>query len=842
MRNQNIDQSWQFGEALYDGNATPLRPGTERTVNLPHDYMIETDVTADAPSARSSGFYASTPGRYTRMLDIPAEWAEDEVFLHFDGLMMNATIDINGGRAAYQHYGYAPVSVNITPYLYFGRQNRVTVTLHPAMQPNSRWYSGAGIYRSVELIHVPKLHIVTDGIFGYTRQIEYDENGVPRYAYLNTEIEIANKTLENKIAKVEVFLTRDGSDEVILSRSQRMQINPTVTETAYLTLTVTDPVLWSAETPELYRLHARVTDCGEFRTHIVERENGSVDETSVLFGIKTVTADVNHGLRVNGKTVKLKGGCIHHDNGMLGTVSLFDSEYRKLSALKQIGYNAVRTTHNPPSAALIEACDRLGIYVLDEAFDAWGIMKHPGDYNMFFDTDWEKDLTAFVRRDRSHPSVVMWSTGNEIPERGGMNNGYTLAVRLAETVRRLDPTRPITNGICSYWNGLDEIKMGERLQKQKNASAQNADFDDPENTEWEFYSEPFVNGLDVVGYNYQERRYPKDHEMFPERVMLGTENFPRQIGIHWPMIENTPHLLGDFTWTAVDYLGEAGIGNTIFVDPEDPILRQGSFGALGRGLGFPWRLAHDADVDINGEILPQGNYRKVVWGSEKTYLYSYDPENFSKTELLSPWGFVTVSGNWNWKAADGKPVKVVVFSGAEEVELFLNGESVGKQKAGERLADNMPKSFLFETVYQPGTLKAVSYNAGKECSQDTLKTVGKAHGICLLPEKTVLAADGHSAAYVGIAVVDADGNVVPDAEVKLTASLTGTAAAPSGNAVLAGFGSANPITTENYTSGEFTTYRGRAMAVIRSGYESGSTELTVSADGFESVRIVLDLE
>lgn len=264
---------------------------------------------------------------------------------------------------------------------------------------------------------------------------------------------------------VEVFLTKDGSDEVVLSRKQKIQVNPNTTATAYLKLTLNHPCLWDVESPELYQLHARVTDMGIFKTHFVAASRTVSDETSVLFGIKTVTADAKNGLQINEKTVKLKGGCIHHDNGMLGAVSLYDSEYRKLSILKKIGFNAVRTTHNPPSSALMEACDRIGMYVFDEAFDAWGIMKQPGDYNQFFDTDWERDLTAFIKRDRNHPSVIIWSTGNEITERGGLNNGYTLAVRLAEAVHALDPAHPVSNAICSYWCGLDEELSIENMKK-----------------------------------------------------------------------------------------------------------------------------------------------------------------------------------------------------------------------------------------------------------------------------------------------------------------------------------------------------------------------------------------
>lgn len=626
MRSQNIDQGWEFQYGLNSGFQDPSKAKSGRKVNLPHDYMIEGDVTRTAPAAGAGGYYTAGVASYTKYIEIPEAWADEEIYLHFDGVMMNSTVDINGGKACLQHNGYIPFAINITPYVYFGESNRITVIVNPSMQPNSRWYTGAGIFRSVTLIHVPKLHIACDGIYGYTKEIEYDADGISAAAYLHTEVEITNHTLENKIAMVEVTLTREGSDQVLLSRKQKIQVSPNASDIAYLNLTVENPVLWDSENPNLYRLHAKVTDLGIFKTHFIPTAKNTTDENSVLFGIKTVQADVRHGLRINGKTVKLKGGCIHHDNGMLGAVSLYKSEYRKISILKKLGFNAIRTTHNAPSAALIEACDRLGMYVFDEAFDAWGMMKQPGDYNQFFDTDWEKDLTAFMKRDRTHPSIIIWSIGNEIPERGGMNNGYTLASQIARTARALDSSRPVTNAICSYWSGLDDLLATENMKKllgdssANPSSIQNADAG-KNDTSWEEYSEAFTNGLDLVGYNYMEDKYITDHEMYPERIILGSENYPKEIGIHWPMIERTPYVIGDFTWTAFDYIGEAGIGKSLFLEPDDPLLKIGPFALMSNSSEFPWRLANDADVDINGNLLPQGAYRTVVWGSRETYLY-----------------------------------------------------------------------------------------------------------------------------------------------------------------------------------------------------------------------------
>lgn len=840
MRSILLDQEWKFEHGAGGGFFDESKQ--KEIVNLPHDYMILSDARKDAPAAAATGFYTEGVAHYSKMVNIPAEWEEEQIYLKFDGVMMNATVEINGGKAALQHNGYFPFTVDITQNVYPGKENQVNIIVNPSMQPNSRWYSGAGIFRSVYLVHVPKLHIADNGVFIYTKRITYNKDGQAEYAYLEAEVEVENHTLENKMAEVEIYLTRDGSEEVLVSRKRIIQINPNQTETVYQSITLKDPLLWCSETPDLYEAHVSVKDIGIFKTHYIANQEGNTDETKVLFGVHTITADPRHGLCINERSVKLKGGCLHHDNGMLGAVSLYDVEYRKLSKLKESGFNAVRTTHNPPSSVFMEACDRLGIYVFDEAFDVWGMGKQPGDYNQFFDIDWERDMRAFMKRDRNHPSVIIWSTGNEIPERGGLNNGYALASRLTEVVKNMDPSRLVSNGICSYWNGLDfelQIKEGEKLKAKFDGeltSIQNADMG-AEDLSWEKMSEPFTNGLDVVGYNYMEDKYHRDHELYPERVILGSENYPKEIGKRWPMVEKTPYVIGDFTWTAYDYIGEAGIGKSVFVEENDPILKMGPFALMSHTSQFPWRLANDADFDINGNRLPQGDYRSVVWGSDATCLYSYNPASYGKVELLSQWGFTAAEKCWNWTNQENHPVKVVVFSNADEVELFVNGVTMGKKEAGEALAvENLPLSFLFTINYQPGKVEAVSYKNGKELSRDKLVTTGSPSAIRLLPEKTKMNGDGHSSVYVNVEVVDKDGIVVPDAEVQLEAVVE-----PSTDKVgtLAAFGSGNPITAENYTIGKFASYRGRAAAILRSGYQAGSLTLSVRGENLPSETVTI---
>lgn len=817
MNKISIDKEWTFRKGLLDSIGI-LKSDPGVCVNLPHDGMIGTKVTPDAPSKSDMGYFVGDLTNYTKYVMIPAEWENDCVGLSIDGAMMNATIDVNGGKVALQHYGYAPFYVDLTDYVTFGEENRITIHTNTCMQPYSRWYSGSGLFRGVKLCHGPRVHVAENGIYIYTKEV------ADGYAFLEAMVEIENTTVQNRLVEVELDIMRDGSEDILKSVKRVIQINARASESARMSFALENPVLWDAENPNLYKVVAKVRNLGVYRTRFLAQECQESDETATLFGIRMITADAVRGLQVNGKTVKLKGGCLHHDNGLLGAISLYESEYRKIKKLKEVGFNAIRTTHNPPSAALMEACDRLGMYVFDEAFDAWGIGKRGGDYNQFFAECWERDLTAFIKRDRCHPSVIIWSIGNEIPERGGLNNGYTIATQLAETIHKLDATRPVSNGICSLWCGLDDTLAQNQSQEQNSNQCSDPD-------RYEHVTEPFTNGLDIVGYNYYEIIYEKDHEMFPDRVILGSENFPKEIGFNWPLVERLPYVIGEFTWTAWDYLGEAGIGKSVFVDADDPLVKYGPWALMPPGASpFPWRTANDADYDITGNRLPQGDYRSIAFGNEETFLYTRHPKNYGKVEVVSPWGFPEVLENWSYAEYVDRPIEVVVYSKAEEVEILVNGESVGRKAVSKERP--MPNSVSFETVYKPGKIEAISYTAGKEVSRAALTTAGEPVALKLIPEKTQMAADGHDLIYVGIEIVDSEGKRVPEAAVALQAEVNGAA-------YLAGFGTGNPVTDEDYTDDKTVTYRGRAMAILRAGYDAGDVTLTVNAENLPSAKVDL---
>ena len=818
MKTISLDQNWTFRWGYLD-SVGGLDNDAGVQVNLPHDAMIGTAVAADCPAGCDSGFFNGGICNYTKFLFIPEDWRDQKIGLKFDGAMMNASVDINGCKVAHQNYGYAPFYVDLTPYVAFGQENRITVNLNTGSVSNSRWYTGLGLYRGVQLCRAPKVYIPEDGIYAWTSEV------ADGFAFVKAQVEVANDTSENRVVEVSANLISDDDDAPAANSETSVFVAAHSRETAYLSINLKNPKLWDSENPNLYTIKAKVKSQGEYRTRLEEKEDMPADEAEILFGVRTISADAVRGLLINGKSVKLKGGCLHHDNGLLGAVSLYEVEARKIKKLKELGFNAIRTSHNPPSSALVRACEKLGMYIFDEAFDAWWIGKRAGDYSQYFQANWKKDLTAFIKRDRSSPAVIIWSTGNEIPERAGLAQGYTRATMLATTIKELDTSRPVSNGICSLWSGLDDKLAKGQYQ------AQNVNIGLYENL-WERATEPFTIGMDIVGYNYMEDQYEKDHEMFPQRVILGSENFPNQIGYRWPFIEKHPYVIGDFTWTAWDYLGEAGLGKAFYADKDDPIVNKKPWEIMPQQTShFPYRTAQDADYDITGVLLPQGEYRSVVWGSKKTHLYTRHPDAFDKVEMMTFWGFPQFNKNWTFPGFEGKPVKIAVFSRAEEVEVLINGKSIGRKKVSFEAP--MPNLAEFEATYEPGKIEAISYADGKEVSRDLICTSGQATQIKLSCSKKSLLADGHDVAFVMIDVIDDKGQLVPDAEIKLSAKVEGAGS-------LAGFGSGNPITDEDYTDNQTVSYRGHACAVLRSGYDNGKTSLTISAPGMEDKTITLE--
>lgn len=798
MKRINIDSGWilSYGLDLYANQI-------QQEVDLPHDCMIGLEVSPDSLAGAANGFYPGCSAVYEKSIFVSEDCKNKRVMLEIDGAYMHSEVYINGQLSVRRPYGYTPFHADLTPYIECGSHNEIKISINNEAVPNSRWYSGAGLYRHVDLLTAGEIHIAPWGVYAYT---EYTRNGD---AMVSVCVTVENHSRVHVSAPLKVtILDADGS--VAITGQATASIPAQEQGQAKIRMLLENAQLWDTETPYLYTVRAELV--GEHS-----------DRHETTFGVRTITVDIKNGFQLNGKSLKLKGGCIHHDNGIIGAAAFDFAEYRKVLLHKQNGYNALRSAHNPTSRGMLEACDKLGVLLIDEAFDMWNIAKSKQDYHLHFEKWWQCDLDAMILRDRTHPCVIMWSIGNEIPEHGGDSNGAWWAQRLCARIRELDMTRPITSAVNNIQPPIKEM-----MTLVANDFANGFTFTGPEMKKYNhanFFekTEGFCAPLDVVGYNYIDYLYEQTIERYPHRILCGTESFPMEADLQWAMVQRFPNLIGDFTWTSFDYIGEAGIGRVDYTEP-------GAEKPRGWGGGYPWRLANDADFDICGFDRPQLHYRKIVWGASETYLAVHNPKQKTLVETVSLWGWPEVKNHWTWPGSEGMMTDIDVYSSADEVELFVNGVSVGSRPAGQT---NRYKA-RFQVAYEPGEICAISYTNQQEVSRDVLKTAGKPVGLLLMAEKETLIANEQDLCYVAVQVVDGEGQRVPHAEIKLSAKVTGAVS-------LAGFGSAAPITTENYTKAEFTTFEGRLLAVLRASGIAGVAEFTVSSQMLNCAELKIEV-
>jgi beta-galactosidase len=528
--------------------------------------------------------------------------------------------------------------------------------------------------------------------------------------------------------------------------------------------------LWALDTPELYTCVAEVY-----------RGKEVADRLENHFGIRSIAFDAEHGFRLNGEVVKLKGGCVHHDNGPLGAKAYDRAEERKVELLKAAGFNAIRCSHNPPSQAFLDACDRLGMLVIDEAFDMWDAAKNPFDYHLYFKDEWRKDVESMVLRDRNHPSIILWSIGNEIPNRD-KPPAVAVAQMLGDFIRKLEPTHPITSAVNHLRDNNDE----------------------------------YFQTLDVAGYNYafggDEKKksfYELDHARVPGRIMCGTESYPLEAFGSWMAVLDHPYVIGDFVWTAWDYIGEASIGWRGYFQFHD---------------FYPWTLAYCGDMDICGWKRSQSYYRDALWKAGQVSLFVEPPHpSFDlnpKRKSWSKWHFQDLVEDWNWPGQEGRPLEVTVFSSCDEVELTLNGKSLGKKPTNR----STEFTAAWQSLYQPGVVAAISYVGGKQAGVAELRTAAAASQFRLQADRTTLRADGQDLSYVTVETIDAKGIRNPKAEDLVQFEIEGPA-------TIAGVANANPISTESYQQPRRRAWRGRCLAIVKAGRESGEVVLRTKARG-----------
>jgi beta-galactosidase len=775
-------------------------------VTLPHDAQRELPRSPDSDQGVHAAYHPGGVFEYAKTFHVPADWREKTVVVEFEGVYRDAVVFVNGEFAAHQANGYAAFAVTLDPFLRFGESNRLTVEARA--HKDSRWYTGAGIYRPVHLLVADPTHIALDGTRVTTPDID-DERALITVA---TTVENTSRhTSARRIAWSVVG--PDGSE--VTTTSAPVTVLPGDSSTARARLSVPAPQLWHPDSPALYAVRATLS----------ELDGTVVDEETTRFGIRRLQLDTVHGLRINGDTVKLRGACVHHDNGPLGAATIGAAEDRRVRLLKAAGFNALRSAHNPMSRAMLDACDRHGVLVMDELTDVWNKSKTAFDSSLTFSERWPQDVAALVAKDFNHPSVVMYSIGNEILELA-TPIGASWGRKLAEGFRALDDTRYVTNGINGIIANLDRMKeaMDEAMASDPNTmmanmgeqmSLMNASSLVTESTE------ESASVLDIVGFNYADSRYGLDAELFPHRLLVGSETFPERIDTMWGLVEQLPHVIGDFTWTGWDYIGEAGIGRVDYTDVE-------GYTPTGTSGPYPYLLAECGDIDITGFRRTVSYYREIVYGLRSApYIAVHRPQHHGRPTALTPWSWDDAIASWTWAVEPGSPVRVDVYSDADEVELQLDGVTVGSASVGTE------KAFIarFETEYRPGELVAIARRGGVETGRHTLTTaVGDAR-LAVSAERTSIAADTDDLAFVEIALTDAAGTTLGDADRVVTVTIDGPA-------VLAGLGTGRARTEESFGGTAVTTYDGRALAIIRPT-GTGSITVTVSAEGLEPATLVV---
>lgn len=805
MKKIDFNQAWTFCRV---GEET-----VKREVMIPHDAMISEKRTEDSAGGINTGWFEGYDYIYEKEFEIPDEYEKQEISFEFEGVYHNAEVYLNGGKAAYRPYGYTNFYIDADPYLKYGEKNQIRVIAHNADQPNSRWYSGAGIYRPVWMYVRPKQHILRNEI--RVRTLSVDP------AVIEAEVNT------NAPGKVKLEVIADAGSDVIIAAE--IHTDGKLTKQ----FEIPDAKLWSVNTPNLYQLRV---------TFVAEQENGQnkcmeTDQEEVIFGIRTLKWDKETGITINGERVILRGACIHHDNGVLGACCYPDAEARKIRILKENGYNAIRSAHNPCSKALLEACDRQGMLVMDEFVDVWYIHKTEYDYVNYFKEWWKQDLKDMVEKDFNHPSVILYSIGNEVSETA-QKKGIHLTKTMTEYLHRLDDSRPVSCGINIFFNFLSSIGFGVYSDKKAKKEAEQAEktkgkkkkkavgsqfFNDLAGlmgsgfmkTGATFYGcdvktrGTFAN-MDIAGYNYGIKRYQHDLKKYPERLILGSETFCDDAYTFWEMAKKNPRIVGDFVWAGMDYLGEVGVGSWEYRDyaPE-----------FNHGPG--WITAGSGRIDLTGKPLAEAGYTKTAFELTNRPVIAVRPVNHTgEKHSPSAWKMTNAIESWSWEGCEGKVAEVEVYARAARVDLFLNGKKVGSNT----LKNSCDTRFKVE--YQPGMLETVVYNQkGKEISRNTLYTAGKETELRAIAEEQSVQKD--HLAFIRLQYTDKNGTVKPLKRGILKVSVKG--------GKLLGLGNACPYNEIGYCTNETDTYWGEALAVVQAD-GSGDVVLEVQEIDGEQLK------
>ena len=775
QRKQLFDDNWKFylGDAKGASDIN-FNDKDWRMLDLPHDWSIEGEINPKNSMASEGAFLPGGIGWYRKTFVVPEAMKGKRISINFEGVYMNSEVFINGKSLGKRPYGYSDFVYEITPNINYGTQNIISVRVDNSMQTNSRWYTGSGIYRHVWLIATNPVHIANYGISLTTTDVSAikanvevktllkNETNQPQNVQLKTEL--SNSSEKNS-----------GSDQitVTLLANSEMQVVQNIV--------VAKPLLWSPETPNLYNAFVQVL-----------HKNESMDANKINFGIRSIKFTSEKGFQLNGKTIKLNGGCVHHDNGCLGAAAFDRAEERKVKNLKAAGFNAIRTAHNPPSIAFLNACDKLGMLVMDEAFDGWKANKNPYDYSMYFEEWSKRDMETLVLRDRNHPSVIMWSIGNEIIERKSPE-ALEIAKKLISYIKKYDTTRPVTSGMTTW------------------------------DKDWEIF-DPLMAAHDVAGYNYQIHEAEKDHKRVPSRIIVQTESYSKEAFNNWKLVHNADYLIGDFVWTAHDYLGESGIGRWYYSG-------EATAGHNSPEL-FPWHGAYCGDVDLIGQRKPISHYRSMLYNTnESLYMAVREPEPKPLEIKVTQWAVWPTWESWTWPGYENKDIQVEVYSKYPKVRLYLNNKMIAEKST---TIDQEFKA-VFDVPYVIGELMAVGVKDNKEVEKTYLKTAGNAAKIKLSADRNRVVANGQDLTFITVEVADESGLLQPNAENKLHFTIDGPG-------VIAGVDNANLKDIDPYVATSRKAWHGRALIVIKSTKNVGDIKLTVSSTGLPDASVTIQSE
>jgi len=773
-RKQLIDDGWQFRLTVNDSGDSVDSPWTG--VDLPHDWSVLNDFDSNAKAGNDGAYLPTGCGEYRKSLFIPKGGLDGRhTALCIDGAYMNVRLNVNGKPAGMHPYGYTSVIYDITPCLHEG-YNELLISVDNSAQKNCRWYSGSGIYRHIWLLNTSDIAVKPWSLFVTTPNVTDVASSVK--AMLTVE----NRSSEPSDITVR-FSVIDAAGRVAATNSQQVKVAAGGQADAS-TLFASLPLgLWSPDTPTLHTLQVELLAHGEV-----------VDKLSESFGVRSISYSADAGFKLNDKLMLLNGSCVHHDNGLLGARSYDAAEARKVKLLKEAGFNAVRTSHNLPSPAFLDECDRQGLLVIDEAFDGWRESKTPHDYSGLFDRWWSEDVSAMVLRDRNHPSIICWSIGNEIIERK-KPEAVTTARALAGQCREIDPTRPVTSALASW------------------------------DSDWEIY-DPLAAEHDIVGYNYMIHKAETDHERVPSRVMWQTESYPRDAFSNWAKVYDNSYIIGDFVWTGIDYLGESGIGRHYYEGESE--------GEHYHRDQWPWHAAFCGDIDLLGIRKPISYYRDMLHNPDRVKLYMAvrEPNGYHGTIKETLWGTYPTLESWNWPGWEGKPIDVEVISRLGRVRLYLNDKLIGEKP----VTRNEQFRAVFTLPYAAGRLQACAVDPdGTETERVTIETVGQPVAVRLVTDRVRLSADNQDLAFVTAVIVDSEGRVVPDATNRISFSVVG-------NGTIEATGSADIKDTEGYHRTSRKAWRGRAGAVVKSTHEAGTITLKATSPALTPATLTITTE